>query len=113
MVGYRQKLVSESRIKNRLHVALFNQYRCVLGEFGSLFGKYALAFFARYPDPSFLKGVNPDTLSIFLKANSKGRYGIEKARAILSNLDNSIADSLADTRAHIIAVHTVRLIQIQ
>jgi len=32
MVGYRQMLVSEStRIKNRLHIALFNQYKEVLG----------------------------------------------------------------------------------
>lgn len=114
MVGYRQTLVSEStRIKNRLHVALFNQYKGVLGQFASLFGKCALAFFARYPDPSYLKGVDPNTLSIFLKTNSKGRYGIKKARAILSSIDNSIADSLADTRTHIIAGHTERLIQIQ
>ncbi len=113
MVGYRQTLVNEStRIKNRLHMALFNQYKGVLGQFGSLFSKCALAFFARYPDPFLLKKVDPDTLSVFLKANSKGRYGIKKARAILSSIDNSIVDSLTGTRAHIIESHSQRLVQI-
>ena len=113
MVGYRQTLVNEStRIKNRLHMALFNQYKGVLGQFGSLFGKCALAFFTRYPDPFLLKKVDPDTLSVFLKANSKGRYSIKKARAILSSIDNSIVDSLTGTRAHIIVAHTQRLVQI-
>jgi len=113
MVGYRQMLVREStRIKNRLHVALFNQYKGILGQFGSLFSKCALAFFARYPNPCLLKEVDCDTLSGFLKANSKGRYGSKKARAILSNLDNSIAGTLEGTRAHIIESHIERLIQI-
>ena len=45
MTGYRQMLVREStRIKNRLHVALFNQYRGILGHFGSLFGKLSSCF---------------------------------------------------------------------
>jgi len=114
MAGYRQMLVREStRIKNRLHVALFNQYNGILGQFGSLFGKCALAFFARYPNPVMLKGVTLGTLTNFLKANSKGRYKSEEARAILSNPDNSIATTLASTRAHIIESHAERLIQIQ
>ena len=113
MVGYRQMLVSEStRIKNRLHMVLFNQYKSVLGCFGSPFGKCALAFFLRYPKPSLLEA-DSDSLSIFLKTHSKGRFSIKKARAILSNLDNSIADSLSDTRAHIIASHIKRLLNIQ
>jgi transposase len=40
MVGYRQLLVSEAtRIKNRLHITVFNQYKGVLGCFRSPFGK--------------------------------------------------------------------------
>ena len=75
MVGYRQLLVSEvTRIKNRLHIVLFNQYKGVLGCFGSPFGKCALAFFLRYSDPAFLKAVDLDELSIFLKTHSKGRF---------------------------------------
>ena len=71
MIGYRQMLVGEStRIKNRLHMALFNQYKGVLGHFRSPFGKCALAFFARYPSPSLLKEIDEDTLSIFLKRSS-------------------------------------------
>jgi transposase len=39
MAGYRQMLVREStRIKNRLHVVLFNQYNGIMGQFSSLFG---------------------------------------------------------------------------
>jgi len=114
MIGYRQILVEEStRIKNRLHVALFNQYMGVLGYFSSLFSKCALAFFARYPDPCLLKDTDLDTLATFLKANSKGRYGREKARAILSATSNSIAGSLVDTRAYIIRRHIARLSEIQ
>ena len=56
MVGYRQLLVGEAtRIKNRLHIALFNQYKGVLGCFGSPFGKCALAFFLRYLARHLLK----------------------------------------------------------
>jgi len=110
MVGYRQMLVAEStRIKNRLHIALFNQYKGVLGCFKDPFGKCALAFFLRYPGPSLLKEADPDCLSLFLKTHSKGRFSDKKARAILSNLDNSIADGLTDTRTHIIAAHIERL----
>jgi len=114
MIGYRQMLVGEStRIKNRLHIVLFNQYKGVLGCFGSPFGKCALAFFLRYPDSASLEEVDPDSLSIFLKRHSKGRFGKKKARAILSSTDNSIADSLTDTRARITAAHIERLLVIQ
>jgi transposase len=114
MVGYRQMLVGEAtRIKNRLHITLFNQYKEVLGCFGSPFGKCALAFFLRYPFPASLEDVDLDYLSIFLKTHSKGRFSDKKARAILSSTDNSIADSLTDTRARIIAAHIKRLVEIQ
>jgi transposase len=114
MVGYRQTLVSEAtRIKNRLHIALFNQYKGVLGCFGSPFGKCALAFFLRYPDPKSLEDADVDSLSDFLKSQSKGRFSEKKARAILSSTDTSIADSLTDTRARIISSHIRRLMDIQ
>lgn len=113
MTGYRQILISEStRIKNRLHMVLFNQYKGVLGCFKDPFGKCALAFFARYPDSILLKKVDPDTLSIFLKKSSKGRFSDKKARAILTSIDNSTADSLTGTRVHIISAHIKRLVQI-
>ena len=114
MVGYRQMLVGKAtRIKNRLHIVLFNQYKGVLGCFGSPFGKCALAFFLRYPCPASLEAVDPDSLSIFLKTHSKGRFSDKKARAILSSTDTSIADSLTDTRARIISFHIKRLVEIQ
>jgi transposase len=114
MVGYRQLLVSEAtRIKNRLHIVMFNQYKGVLGCFRSPFGKCALAFFSRYPDPASLKAVDLDILSVFLKKHSKGRFSEKKARAILKSTDTSIADSLTDTRARIISSHIKRLVDIQ
>jgi len=113
MTGYRQMLVGEStRIKNRLHMVLFNQYKGVLSCFKDPFRKCALAFFLRYPAPSSLKEADPDSLSDFLKANSKGMFSREKARAILSSTDNSITDSLTDARAHIITAHIERLLGI-
>ena len=114
MIRYRQTLVEEStRVKNRLHVLLFNQYMRVLDLFSSLFSRCALAFFAKYPNPSLLKDTDLDTLATFLKANSKGRYGREKARAILSTTSNSVAGSLVDTRAYIIRKHISKLLEIQ
>jgi len=110
MIGYRQMLVGEStRIKNRLHMVLFNQYKGVLGCFKDPFRKCALAFFKEYPDPSSLEEADPDSLSEFLKTNSNGMFSKKKAKAILSSIDNDIADSLTDTRAHIITAHIERL----
>jgi transposase len=114
MVGYRQLLVGEAtRIKNRLHIGLFNQYKGVLGCFRSPFGKCALAFFLRYPDPRSLEDVDIVFLSDFLKTHSKGRFSEKKAKAILKSIDTSIADSLTDTRARIISSHIKRLTSIQ
>jgi len=111
VIGYRQMLVGEStRIKNRLHMVLFNQYKKVLGCFKDPFRKCALAFFKRYPHPSSLKEADPDSLSKFLKANSNGMFSEKKARAILSSADSSdMADTLTDARAHIITAHIERL----
>jgi len=79
IVRYRQMLIEEStKLKNRLHCLLFSQYMGVTSVFSDLFSKVALAFFYKYPSPHLLKGVGEDTLATFLKANSKGRYGIKK-----------------------------------
>lgn len=48
--------------------------------------------------------------SDILKVNSKGMFSKKKARAILSSTDSNIADSLTDTKAHIIAAHIERLL---
>jgi transposase len=113
LVRHRQILVEEStRLKNRLHVLLFNQYGHTCSIFSSLFSKVALAFFARYPNPSMLGSICPDSLADFLKANSKGRYSKKKAEAILSSLNNSIDNNLTDARAYIIKKHIERLLEI-
>lgn len=115
MVKYRELLIGEStRIKNRLHVAIFNQYMEVSAIFADLFSKCALAFFARYPDPSKLKGESLDSLTSFLKSNSRGRHGYKKAVDILSSANTGTRpDTLTEARSLIIKKHIRRLISIQ
>ena len=115
LVKSRELLVGEStRIKNRLHVLIFNQYMNISGIFSDLFSKCALAFFARYPDPSKLKGESLDSLTAFLKSNSKGRHGQRKAMEILSLAStNNMPDILIDARSSIIKKHIERLTSIQ
>ena len=114
MVRYRQILVEEStKLKNRLHNLLFSQYMGVVNVFSDLFSKASLAFFSKYPDPHLLKGASEDNLSTFLKAHSKGRYGTNKVRAILSSLPISIDKNLSDTRAYIIGGHIKRFLDLK
>jgi transposase len=115
LVKYRELLVGEStRIKNRLHVLIFNQYMEISSVFSDLFSKCALAFFARYPDPFKLKGESLDSLTVFLKSNSKGRYGKKRAVGILSLAStNNMPDILTDARSSIIKKHIERLSAIQ
>jgi hypothetical protein len=115
IVKYRVLLIGEStRIKNRLNVAIFNQYMDVSALFPDLFSKCALSFFARYPDPEKLKGEDLDSLAAFLKSNSRGRHGKEKAVDILSFVNTGIApDILTVARSFIIKKHIERLISIQ
>jgi transposase len=115
IVKYRELLIGEStRIKNRLHVAIFNQYMGISAIFPDLFSKCALAFFARYPDPEKLKGESLDSLTAFLKNNSRGRHGNKKAVDILSfaNTD-ATPDILTDARSLIIKKHIERLASIR
>jgi len=115
LVKSRELLVGEStRIKNRLHMLIFNQYMENSGVFPDLFSKSALAFFSRYHDPSKLKGVSIATLTTFLKSNSRGMHGNKKAMEILSLANTDIMpDILTDVRSSIIKKHIKRLISIQ
>lgn len=114
MVCYRQMLIEEStKLKNRLHGLLFSQYMGAVNVFSDLFSKVALAFFSKYPSPHLLKGTGEDTLATFLKTHSRGRYGIEKARAMLNSLPISVDRNLSDTRAYIIDSHIKRFMDLQ
>jgi len=115
LVKSRELLIGEStRIKNRLHVLIFNQYMEVSTIFPDLFSKCALAFFARYPDPSKLEGESLPTLTAFLKSNSRGRHGNNKAVDILSFASTDIKpDILIDARSSIIKKHIKRLTSIR
>ena len=114
VVRYRQTLIEEStKLKNRLHSLLFSQYMGLVNVFSGLFSKVALAFFYEYPDTHLLKGASKDSLSTFLKAHSRGRYGMDKARAILSFLPISIDKNLSETRAYIIKNHIKRFLDLR
>ena len=115
LVKSRELLVVEStRIKNRLHVLIFNKYMEISSVFSDLFSKCALAFFSRYPDPSKLKGESSATLTAFLKSNSKGMHGKKKAMDILSLANTGFTpDILTDARSSIIKKHIERLTCIQ
>lgn len=115
LVKYRELLVGEStRIKNRLHVLIFNQYMEISSIFSDLFSKCALAFFYRYPDPLKLKDESLGSLASFLKSNSKGRHGKKRATDILSLVNTcNTPDILTDVRSSIIKKHIKRLSAIQ
>ena len=109
VIRYRQMLVEEStRLKNRLHNLIFSQYTGMANVFSDLFSKTALAFFQKYPDPRLLIGVSEDSLANLLRAHSRGRHGIDKAKAILSLLPVRVDKSLSGTRAYIIESHIKR-----
>jgi len=77
MIGYLQMIVSEStRIKTGFIWHYFTiEDKGFLGHFRiPSFGKCTLAFFLRYSSLSLLKEIDKDTLSIFLKRSSKGRF---------------------------------------
>lgn len=113
LIRYRQILVEEStKLKNRLHGLLFSQYMGVVNVFSDLFSNVALTFFYNYPDPHLLKAAE-DSLATFLKAHSKGRYGTNKARAILNSLPISIDKNLSETRAYIIKNHIKRSLDLK
>jgi transposase len=114
MVRYRQMLVEEStRLKNRLHNLIFSQYMGIANIFSDPFSKAALAFFLKYPDPGLLLGVSEESLANLLKAHSRGRYGIDKAKSILNLLPVSMDKSLSGTRAYIIESHIKRFISLK
>ena len=76
-------------LKNHLHSFLTQHYPNYRSFFGNIDCKSSLAFFMRYPSPSALKGTSLEELADFLYEPSGGRFGAEKAAAILESLEET------------------------
>ena len=96
----RQTMVKEkTRIKNRLHNLIHQQYSEYQKFFTNPFCKTALAFFEEFPHPANLKYYGEDRLNKFLKNQVKSIRN-DKADKILS-LVNKDKKKAADAKARI------------
>jgi len=83
----RKSLVKEqTKVKNRLHNLIHQQYPEYKKFFSDPFGKTALAFWKKYPHPGELKHIGEKRLNNFLKKQVKS-ISNDKAAHILSLVD--------------------------
>jgi len=83
----RKSLVKEqTKVKNRLHNLIHQQYPEYKKFFSDTFGKTALAFWQEYPHPGELKHIGEKRLNNFLKKQAKS-ISNDKASNILSLVD--------------------------
>jgi len=83
----RKSLVKEqTKVKNRLHNLIHQQYPEYKKFFSDPFGKTALAFWKKYPHPGELKHIGERRLNNFLKKQAKS-ISNDKAAHILSLVD--------------------------
>lgn len=115
LVHHREHLVREqTRLKNRFHAAIHQQYPNYRDFFDSPFGQAALAFWHRFPSSGHLKNVGVSRLASFLRKNSNNRVSTKKAEKILSLVTPDTNSSLPQqTRDLIIRnlVEQLRLLQ--
>lgn len=99
----RQSLVKQkTKIKNRLHKLIHQQYPNYKAFFCDPFGKTALAFWLKFPHPSELENYGEIRLNSFLKKQAKN-ISNNKACMILSLVDkNKRLEIAAETRKSII-----------
>lgn len=81
-----QLVQARTRCKNQLHGLLHAQYPEYKTFFGDPFGKTALAFWHKYPHPSFLQGVGASRLAAFLRKQSRN-ISVDRAQRILKHCD--------------------------
>jgi len=96
-------------LKNHLHSLLMQHYPNYRSFFQNIDGQTSLAFFMRYPSPSTLEGTTLEELAEFLLVASDKHIGLNRAREILGNLqDTTVAfQELRDTAVQ----STIRQIQ--
>jgi len=75
--------------KNSLHNLLTQHYPNYRNFFGNIDCKTSLAFYDKYPSPDLLEGVTVDELADFFRQLSNQQFGTEKAREVLSTLQNT------------------------
>ena len=78
-----------SAAKNYLHSLLTHHYPNYQDYFVKLDCNSSLAFLSRYPSPSTLKNTTVEELAAFLELPSNKRFGIQKAKEILSTLQDT------------------------
>lgn len=78
---------NRTRIRNRLHSLLYQQYPNYEELFYNTFGKTALAFWERFPSPAHLKWFGVKRLAQYLRKEGSRNMGERKARELLALAD--------------------------
>lgn len=85
LVRYYGNMVQEqTRIKNRLHNLLFQEYPFYLEMFKNPFSKTAISFWQRFPSLERLKIASVEEISLLIKNSSHNRLGRESLENILN-----------------------------
>lgn len=88
IVNRRNSLIKTSKtLINQLHGQLVYSYPSYKKFFCDINGKTALAFFEKYPSPSYLEGVSEEELAAFLREVSHNSCSKNKAKLILGFID--------------------------
>ncbi|URZ03820.1 IS110 family RNA-guided transposase [Clostridium felsineum] len=88
IVNRRSSLIKTSKtLLNQLHGQLTYSYPSYKKFFCDISGKTALAFFERYPSPSYLEGVEEEELAAFLREESHNSCSTNKAKLIIDFID--------------------------
>lgn len=72
---------------NQLHGQLVYSYPSYKKYFCDINGKTALAFFEKYPSPSYLEGILEEDLAVFLREQSHNSCSNKKAKFIINFID--------------------------
>lgn len=103
LVHHREHLVKEqTRVKNRLHATIHQQYANYCDLFKKTFGQAALAFWHHFPSAGHLKNVEVVDLACFLRKHSNNRFSTKKAKQILSLVTVNEKSSLSEGTRDII-----------
>lgn len=112
---HRDSLVKEqTRLKNRFHSLIREQYPTYESMFKDPFSKAGLAFWQKFPSPSDLRYMGIKRLASFLRRHSNNTVSERRAEEILQVVEPSSSSSLLqETRASIIRETVLRISAIQ
>lgn len=108
---HRDSLVKEkTRLKNRFHHLIREQYLSYEVMFKGPFSKAALAFWRRFPSASYLRYIGIKRLACFLRKHSNNTVSERRAEEILKVVEIPLSSSLLqETRASIIKEIILRI----